>query len=645
MGIVFKGNVGEIMTDVLFDYKYVVQGDIIALLLCIVVHFLLKSTYMVKKTNLGIFRVANRLVGVAAASSTIYHYIIEYVRAENVMRLYFFRALCYSALIFTYVCFCAYIKNIVEMNKKYEKVFNITIYGAGVLFTLVEFLGPFLKIGFYVDENFNIHQNYYTDPFRYAYVYYSITMIVLLIIYRKKFLPKMYKCIWSVMCISVGLMAYQAEFLQTAYTAVSFTFPIIMVLFLFHYNSYDIKTGTLDYYAFEEYVEENKEKSFSLIFLSLPNISREQLQKVSEDFLRKNDSFFERSCCFRLRDNRMVLAYEKEKNKDVQQILNKMEQEFLKVVGKNEYQIVLVDSNGVLLNSNEYISLCQYVERRIPMNSIKACDGDILSDFLKQKFIYLNLKDIDKKGNLDDYRVKVFCQPVLNINTNTFSTAEALMRMELPEIGMVFPDQFIEVAERENFIHTLSKIILHKTCKNIKELESQGYDIERVSVNFSVQELHLEHFCDDVINIIRDNGVEFSKIAVELTETRNEKDFLTMKKVINQLSGLGIKFYLDDFGTGYSNFERLIGLPIDIIKFDRSLTILSSKNEESKFMVGSFSEIFKKAEYQILFEGVEDEHDEKRCINMNAQYLQGYKYSKPIPMEQLKDFLVRRESA
>jgi len=124
-----------------------------------------------------------------------------------------------------------------------------------------------------------------------------------------------------------------------------------------------------------------------------------------------------------------------------------------------------------------------------------------------------------------------------------------------------------------------------------------------------------------------------------LTESRNEKDFKRVKRIMKELQGKGIKFYLDDFGTGYSNFERIIGLPIDIIKFDRSLTILASKNDESRFMVGSFSEIFKKADYQILFEGVEDENDEHQCIDMDAMYLQGYKYSKPIPIEQLETFL------
>lgn len=627
------------MADVLFDYKYVVQGDIIALLLSIVVHFLLRSTYMAKKANLGIFKFANQLIMVAGTTSIIYHYMIFLLRPENVIRLYICRGLCYTTLIFVYICFCVYVKNIVEMDKKHNKWFYPVVFGAGIVFAIIEFVGPFFKIGFYVDENIVLHQNYFTDVFRYAYIYYSVLVATLLIRYRKKFLPKMYRCIWGVVAVSVGVMVYQAFFLQTAYTVVSFTFPIIMVLFLFHYNSYDVKTGTLDHYAFEEYVEENKEKPFSMIFLSLPGISDEKMKEFSKDFLRKNDSFFEGSCCFRLRENRMVLVYEKAKNKNEQKILDKMYKEFKKANGTSDYQIVIMESNGFILNANEYVSFCQHTEARMPMNSIKTCDGDDLSHFLKQKFIYLNLKDIDSRGNLNDYRVKVFCQPVLNIKTGTFSTAEALMRLEIPEVGMVYPDQFIPIAESMNSIHTLSKIILHKTCKNIKEMEAKGYQIERVSVNFSVQELHLESFCDDIIQIIKDNGVPFEKIAIELTETKNEKDFLMMKSVIDRLQVLGIKLYLDDFGTGYSNFERLIGLPIDIIKFDRSLTVLAGKDDESQFMVGSFSEIFKKADYQILFEGVEDEKDEKQCIKMNAQYLQGYKYSKPIPMENLEEFL------
>ena len=82
-----------------------------------------------------------------------------------------------------------------------------------------------------------------------------------------------------------------------------------------------------------------------------------------------------------------------------------------------------------------------------------------------------------------------------------------------------------------------------------------------------------------------------------------------------------------------------MGLPIDIIKFDRSLTELAGRDDSSRYMVGSFSDIFGKSNYQVLFEGVEDETDESVCKDMQAMYLQGYHYSKPIPIEKLTDFL------
>ena len=272
-------------------------------------------------------------------------------------------------------------------------------------------------------------------------------------------------------------------------------------------------------------------------------------------------------------------------------------------------------------------------------NTVYSCNRMDVEAYAKNQYIISELKDISIKGDLYDSRVKVYCQPVLDTRTNTFTSAEALMRMELPKCGLIFPDTFIPLAEKNGYIHALSKIILNKTCRAIRELLDKGLNIERISVNFSITELKNEKFCDDVIQIIKDNNIAYDKIAVELTESRNEQDFEMVKTIMANLHKLGVKFYLDDFGTGYSSFERIIGLPIDIIKFDRSLTIMAGKDEGSRYLVGSFSDIFKKSGYQILFEGVEDDNDERICLEMNALFLQGYKYSKPVPIERLRDFL------
>ncbi|MBR1740610.1 MAG: EAL domain-containing protein, partial [Lachnospiraceae bacterium] len=94
----------------------------------------------------------------------------------------------------------------------------------------------------------------------------------------------------------------------------------------------------------------------------------------------------------------------------------------------------------------------------------------------------------------------------------------------------------------------------------------------------------------------------------------------------------------DDFGTGYSNFERIMELPFDIIKFDRSMVLASASDGKSEKMVSSLASMFDDMDYAVLYEGVETPMDEEKCVQMRAKYLQGYKYSKPIPIEQLTEY-------
>ncbi len=631
------------MEDVLFYQNYFPAGDIITLALCLVVGFIMKSSYTMKRTNLRTFKWANRLVAIAAVSSLFYHILLESITATNIPLIYFFRAMVYSNLLWAYVCFCIYISNVIELKKRTRNKFYFLSIGSALLFVIAEFVSPYIKIGFYIDESLQPHQNA-GDVFRYAYTLYSLIFFLFIFLHKKKMIKKMRVCLGSVMGLSCIIMVGQAFFYQTSYTTVSFAFPLITILFLFHYNAYDIGTGTLDQYAFDEFLEDSKDKHYSMVILSLPNIAHDKMQKLSHDFIRKNNQYFENSYCFRLRNNRIILAYQKEKNKNYKETLSLMYQDFLRVneTERNEFRIILMDHPEAFVHGTEALYFCEYMEAQMTSSGIVTCELEDIKQFHAFKALFRQLKEISDEENLDDPRVKVYCQPVLNLKTNKFTTAEALMRLELPDVGMLYPDQFIPLIEQQNIIHTFSKIILNKTCKEIKKLEEEGYQLSRVSVNFSVQELQIDSFCDDIVKIIRDNDIEMSKIAIEITESKNEKDFIMMKRVLEELKQYGMKFYLDDFGTGYSNFERIIELPVDTIKFDRSLTILASKDEESKFMVGSFSEIFKRANYQILFEGVEDEKDEIQCKDMNAQYLQGYRYSKPIPMEQLREFLVKK---
>ena len=173
---------------------------------------------------------------------------------------------------------------------------------------------------------------------------------------------------------------------------------------------------------------------------------------------------------------------------------------------------------------------------------------------------------------------------------------------------------------------------------------NEGFNFKRISVNVSALELKDESFCKDIIEIIKNNDIPGDKIAIELTESTSELDFDIMKKRINILKNEGIKFYLDDFGTGYSNMERIIELPFDIIKFDRSMVIASGVNDRSLSIVKNLARMFSDLEYSVLYEGIEDSKDEDRCVAMAAKYLQGYKYSRPILVDNLREFFKQSEA-
>lgn len=192
-----------------------------------------------------------------------------------------------------------------------------------------------------------------------------------------------------------------------------------------------------------------------------------------------------------------------------------------------------------------------------------------------------------------------------------------------------------DISSRNEYLSLIRNIMRHMPMNTVHEISGEDVKAFDRSEDILVQ---LEEFAKELSDIIEESYIPNSKIAIEVTESQSDRDFNDLKEMIDKLKGIGIKFYLDDFGTGYSNMERIMNLPFDIIKFDRSLVIASQSDKRSEEIVGKLAGMFAELHYSVLYEGVEDEEDEKRCINMHASYLQGYKYSRPIPITELKNF-------
>ncbi len=198
----------------------------------------------------------------------------------------------------------------------------------------------------------------------------------------------------------------------------------------------------------------------------------------------------------------------------------------------------------------------------------------------------------------------------------------------------------IEVYPDQKFI--TDAILKNEMC--IERLDGRiiAAAVVNHTVNVSVLELRDEGFTEDIKKIIQESHIPNDRIAIEITESKSDSDFMAIKGMIEELKGCGMKIYLDDFGTGYSNLERIMKLPFDLIKFDRSLVLACQTEQRSEEIVTRLAGMFSDLHYTVLYEGVEDEADEKRCKQMSASYLQGYKYSKPVPMEKLTEFFIKR---
>ncbi len=636
------------MGQQLYFDNYTPVGDIIVIAICMVMIVLVATSYVNKTKNFSLF--LNMIFYLVSASmcDIIYHDWYAHITDGDYIGVYVTRVI-YHALLFSilllYIVYIVEIQHLEKHKRIPIMIAATTIYLAVIITDIVT---TAKGMGFRLNKNGTAITG--INIFLIGYIAFIGEIAFLMIVYRDRIYKKVMYGFYGTMIVSFVILYLQGKHGQSSFTVSTFLFPVMAMLYLVHSTSYDIESGAVNVMAMKELIKYNYDKKKEFLFMSLYMPDFESEGKVIPPDLQATirrfaSEFFKQSVLFQISNGHVILVAPKNLNPDhenrLNKILNQFQIEYLKF--QFDYKVIIGKSIEEISKKNEYISFIKNIHRNMDINDVYIVGEKDVDLFNRYEYILEQLTDIYKKRDLRDERVLAYCQPVFNIKTGKYDTAEALMRLNLPDIGMVFPDQFIPVAEEHGFIHVLTEIILTKTCDAIKSLMSEGYDVNRISVNVSVMELRDEKFTSDVDDIIEASAIPNDKIAVEITESRNDSDFLLMKDSIEELRRRGIKLYLDDFGTGYSNMERIMELPFDIIKFDRSLVIASDADERSEKMVKSLAGMFSELNYSVLYEGVENDGDEIRCINMSASYLQGYKYSKPIPIADLNRFFAKSD--
>jgi len=234
----------------------------------------------------------------------------------------------------------------------------------------------------------------------------------------------------------------------------------------------------------------------------------------------------------------------------------------------------------------------------------------------------------------------VHYQPKYNIETGEVFGAEALVRWELPERGLILPADFIPIAEETNLIIEIGEWVLDKVCEDFRLWQRSTDSPGRVSVNLSLKQLRQANFTSRISAIMRSHEISPTSLELEITETTLMENPDRTIKLLDQLYALGLHLAIDDFGTGYSSLSALQQFPISTLKIDKSFVRDVAINPDDATLVGTIVQMGRNLNMDVVAEGVENEEQLNFLQQLECSYVQGLLFGDPMSSDNYLELLL-----
>ncbi|MCX6076492.1 MAG: EAL domain-containing protein [Campylobacterales bacterium] len=242
---------------------------------------------------------------------------------------------------------------------------------------------------------------------------------------------------------------------------------------------------------------------------------------------------------------------------------------------------------------------------------------------------------------IDENEFVTYYQPKINSKSGKVIGNEALVRWNHPELGLVPPMQFITLAEDIGLIKYIDQWMMMNAMKTIKKFQEEGIETGILSLNVSMKQLENKKFIEHIKMLIKDLDFDTQYLELEITESQIMKNPESAIYTLNNIRNLGIKISVDDFGTGYSSLSYLKRLPIDNLKIDRAFIKDAYKDEDDAAIVRVIIALAKSLKLNYIAEGVETQKQLDFLHEEGCHYIQGYFYSKPLPEDEFKEYLLK----
>jgi EAL domain-containing protein (putative c-di-GMP-specific phosphodiesterase class I) len=254
--------------------------------------------------------------------------------------------------------------------------------------------------------------------------------------------------------------------------------------------------------------------------------------------------------------------------------------------------------------------------------------------------------ELDLRHALDQSEFEAYYQPIVTLPEGTIVGAEALIRWNHPQRGLVMPGEFIGVAESSGIIVQIGAWILHHACQEFEALTRgvAGGQSLGLSVNLSTRQLSDPLLIDTVHSALTNSGLDARRLTLEITESAIMVDVPNTFRVLTELRSFGVKIAIDDFGTGYSSLSLLSEIPVDTLKIDQSFVTNVAKRPEPGRLIRAIQSLASDFGLRTVAEGVEELDQLEVLAGLECQAAQGYYFARPQPALQLAELLGRDTS-
>lgn len=509
-----------------------------------------------------------------------------------------------------------------------------------------------------------LHYRYAEDKEKVLYTYgpgvlvtygtalvFFITIFYLLRKERAKINPRRREavCIW----LLIWIIASQIQYMHTEVLIVGYAGSIgIMVLYLKLENpatNLDRSTGLFNSGALYQFIRQffAREEEFAALVIifenhAFQNVQMEKQEKIKmeivEYLLKLPDVF-----SFKNAEDEYVVLFPDAAAAEKR--AGEIRRRFQAGWGKDHASVVrpfwlYLPHSGVADRAEDFLYLIRYVRQNgteLSEHSFFTIEKDSVEKMYREKETEQMILDA-----MEEDRVEVFYQPIFSTEKQRITSAEALVRIRDQEGNIVPPGMFIDIAEENGMILQLGSMVFEKVCCFIREHPLEQYGLEYIEVNLSVVQCGYEHLAEEYIRIMEKYGTGSRYINLEITESASTSAKKTLLGNMEKLMEYGIKFSLDDFGTGQSNLNYIVEMPVDIVKFDRSMTNAYFENRKARYVMDAAIQMIQGMNLEIVSEGIETKEQYRTMEELGISHIQGYYFSRPLPENEFLRFLVDR---